>query len=211
MGLKRFAKNKTNPFMSEGLEAIQNNIVKKYKSATNTGEKAVLKAYDENTGEDLGHTTFIRQIKVDEEKFAKIYLNQFSAFYDLRKSSMQLIGYIMNHLIPNKDVFYLYIEDVIEELGLGKATIYRALEQLLDNKLIARGRSEEQFFINPMIIFNGNRVTFAQSYIKETANTDELPLLETGKEAFDSVLSKKHHQITIKEDIEKHKTPNSKR
>lgn len=56
------------------------NIVKKYKTASNTNQKAILQAFDPNTGEVLGHTQFIRQIEVDEQQFAKFYLSSFSSF-----------------------------------------------------------------------------------------------------------------------------------
>ena len=69
-----FEKNTENPFLKQSIEQVEKNVVKKYKTATNTEEKAILKAYDENTGEVLGHTQFIRKIEVDEDQFTKIYL-----------------------------------------------------------------------------------------------------------------------------------------
>ena len=38
---------------------------------------------------------------------------------------------------------------------------------MLENEIIARGRADNLYFINPMIAFNGNRVTFAKTYIKK--------------------------------------------
>ncbi|MCD8450438.1 RepA protein, partial [Tenacibaculum dicentrarchi] len=82
--INEFKLNIKNPFLEDAVEQINSKIVKKYKTATKTGEKAILKAIDENTGEILGHTQFIRQIEVDEEQFTKIYLSNFSAFFDLK-------------------------------------------------------------------------------------------------------------------------------
>jgi hypothetical protein len=78
--LSTFKKNTENPFLKQAVEKVQNNIVKKYKTASNTDEKAILQAYDKTTGEVLGHTRFVRQIEVDEDKFAKFYLSNFSSF-----------------------------------------------------------------------------------------------------------------------------------
>lgn len=165
--LSDFSKNTENPFLNQALEVINKNIVQKTKTATNTGESAILKAVDESTGQILGYTTFIRQIEVDEEQFAKFYLSNFSAFYDLKPASMKVFGFVLKQLKPNRDNFEFYFEDCSKETGYTKMTIYRGLTELLNNNIIARGRNEYAYFINPMIVFNGNRVTFAKTYVKK--------------------------------------------
>jgi len=165
--LSDFSKNIENPFLNQALEVINKNIVQKNKTASNTGESAILKAIDEKTGNVLGHTTFIRQIEVDEEQFTKFYLSNFSAFYGLKPASIKVFGFILKQLKPNRDTFDFYVEDCILETGYTKMTIYRALTELLNNNIIARGRNEYAYFINPMVIFNGNRVTFAKTYVKK--------------------------------------------
>ena len=44
--LSVFKRNYKNPFIEQAIEQINNNIVKKYKTATKTGERAILKAFD---------------------------------------------------------------------------------------------------------------------------------------------------------------------
>ena len=39
--------------------------------------------------------------------------------------------------------------------------------RLLENDIIARGPSDSLYFINPMVAFNGDRVTFAKTYVKK--------------------------------------------
>ena len=41
------------------------------------------------------------------------------------------------------------------------------LTNLLKNEIIARGRNDSLYFINPMVAFNGNRITFAKTYVKK--------------------------------------------
>ena len=48
--------NKENPFLKQALEVIQENVVKRYKTASKTSPNAILQAIDPNTGELLGHT-----------------------------------------------------------------------------------------------------------------------------------------------------------
>lgn len=163
-----------NPFLKQAVEQVQKNIVKKYKSATRTDEKAILKAYDESTGEVLGHTQFIRQIEVDEDQFAKIYLSNFSAFFDLKPQAIKVFGYILNQLVPNKDEFIFILDDCIKYTGYKSDTSIRiGLTNLLENKIIARGRKEYFYYINPMVVFNGNRITFAKTYVKK--KKDNIP------------------------------------
>jgi hypothetical protein len=165
--LSEFSKNAENPFLNNALEVINKNIVQRTKMTKNTDERAILKAIDESTGEILGHTAFIRQIEVDEEQFAKFYLNGFQAFYDLKPASLRIFGFILKQLKPNRDVFDLSIDDCIADTGYTKQSIYRGLTELLNNEIIARGRFEYQYFINPLVVFNGNRVTFAKTYVKK--------------------------------------------
>ena len=77
--IRSFEKNKENPFLKEAIEQIQSGIVKKYKNTSGSSRNAILQAVNSD-GELVGHTSFIQQIEVDEEKFTKIYLSQFSAF-----------------------------------------------------------------------------------------------------------------------------------
>lgn len=169
--LSEFSKNTENPFLNNALEVINKNIVQKTRMSKNTDERAILKAVDESTGEILGHTAFIRQIEVDEQQFTKFYLSGFQAFYDLKPSSMKVFGFILKQLKPNQDKFDFSIDDCMSDTSYKKQSVYRALTELLNNEIIARGRFDYQYYINPLIVFNGNRVTFAKTYVKKQKAT----------------------------------------
>lgn len=165
--LKSYKSNRENPFMNDALDVINNNIVKRYKNSTNTGEKAILSAVDSH-GEVLGHTSFVRQIEVDEDKFAKLYLSNFSAFWDLKNQAIKVFGYILTTLQPKRDMFIFLIEDCMEHTGYkSKNSIWIGLGSLVENNIIARGPADTLYFINPMVVFNGDRVTFAKTYVKK--------------------------------------------
>jgi hypothetical protein len=38
---------------------------------------------------------------------------------------------------------------------------------LVENNIIARGPADNLYFINPMVIFNGDRVSFTKTYVKK--------------------------------------------
>ncbi|MBL4714993.1 MAG: RepA protein [Bacteroidia bacterium] len=165
--LSKYSKNSTNPFLEDAIEKIQGNVAKKYKNASNTGEKAILKAIDHN-GELLGHTTFVRQIEVDEEQFTKIYLSQFSHFWGLGKQAIKVFGYVMTKLQPKQDMFMFIMSEAMEHSGYkGESSIFIGLGDLVENKIIARGPTDSIYYINPMVAFNGSRVTFAKTYVKK--------------------------------------------
>ena len=89
-------------------------------------------------------------------------------FFDLKPQAIRVFGYILNQLVPNKDEFLFLTDECLEYTKYKSSTSVRiGLTSLLENEIIARGRADNLYFINPMIAFNGNRVTFAKTYIKK--------------------------------------------
>jgi len=165
--LASYSSNETNPFMDQALEHIQGNITKKYKSATNTGEKAILRAVDDNDNL-LGHTSFVRQIEVDEEQFTKVYLSNFSAFFNLSKQAIKVFGYIMTKMIPGQDLIIFLKKECLVHTGYKSYnSLWLGLGNLVEHEILARGPSDTLYYINPMVVFNGNRVSFTKSYVKK--------------------------------------------
>lgn len=162
-----FGRNKENPFIVQAIEEIGHSTIKKYRQATGTSGNAILRAVDD-TGTIVGHTSFIRQVEVDEEEFVKFYLRDFRVFFGLSEKAMRVFGYILTLIRPNSDEFIFLIDECLENtIYKTKVSIYAALTELIAAEIIARGKSDVFFFINPMVIFNGNRVTFAKTYVKK--------------------------------------------
>lgn len=165
--IRSFEKNKENPFLKEAIEQIQSGIVKKYKNTSGTSRNAILQAVN-SEGELVGHTSFIQQIEVDEQKFTKIYLSQFSAFFELNQQGIKVFGYIMTKLNPKQDMFIFLMDECREYTGYkNHRSVHQGVSALLENKIIARGPSDSLYFINPMIAFNGDRVSFTKTYVKK--------------------------------------------
>ena len=162
-----FEKNEENPFMKQAIEGIENHIVKKYKSSTGSDKKGVVAVADTETGE-VFKTSFIRQIEVDEDQFAKLYLSNFAAFFDLSTAAIRVFGYILTCMKPKNDMVLFFI-DKCQEYAKYKSreTIYKALAELVTAEIIARGPADNLWFINPLIVFNGDRVTFAKTYVRK--------------------------------------------
>lgn len=166
-GIRSFEKNKENPFLQQAVEQVEQNIVKKFRNSTGSTKAAILTAVD-SKGNPSGHTSFVKLVEVDEDKFTKLYLANFKAFFDLKPSAIKVFGYIMSVLLPKKDEFVFILEDCQKYTGYkSHKSIHEGLAELLKAGIIARGKVEIMYYINPMVAFNGDRITFAKSYVKK--------------------------------------------
>lgn len=158
--------HKENPFIRQTLVKMGDALISKKVVASNKDEGAILKAMDSD-GQILGNTVFMRNKTVDEEQFAKFFFAGFKAFFDLKPASIKVFGFILKQLKPNSDEFLFFIEDCVSETKYSVSTIYKSLGELCAAGIIARGRDELIYYINPMVVFNGDRVTFATTYINK--------------------------------------------
>ena len=79
----------------------------------------------------------------------------------------------MQQLVPKRDKFEFFYDDCQEYTKYRSIQpIYNGLSALIANGIIARGYNENVYFINPMIVFNGDRVTFAKTYIRKKKASD---------------------------------------
>lgn len=53
------------------------------------------------------------------------------------------------------------------------ASIYKGIAELLSCGIIARGWSDGIFFLNPLVVWNGDRVTFVTQYEKQSKTRKE--------------------------------------
>jgi hypothetical protein len=113
----------------------------------------------------------MRYIEVDEAQFTKLYVSELSALFDLTKPAIRVFAYLLTALRPNKDTILFIMDDCLEFTKYkSKKDVLSGLSCLIESKIIARSKQEFIYYINPLIFFNGNRITFAKSYIKQTRN-----------------------------------------
>ncbi|PMD83725.1 RepA protein [Siphonobacter sp. BAB-5405] len=155
-----------NPFIENAIKDIEDNTIKRVQYIS--GDRGVENIVTNLEGEVIAHSRLVRFIKVDEKKFAKVYLSQFEAFWDLSKTAIRVFSYIVNNLIPNKDIVYIDIQEALEHTGYKEEkSIYKGLAELVKADILARSTSHIRYFINPLIFFNGDRITFATTYVKQ--------------------------------------------
>jgi predicted transcriptional regulator len=124
---------------------------------------------DENTGDITQRPMLVLgDIKVlDSAAFYKVYIGEIKSFFGLTNASMLLFEYIMNNIGYGNDKICLTVDIIKADNGMAKSTIYRAIDQLLDKKVIAKASLPGCYYINPKIAFKGDRITLVKQYVRE--------------------------------------------
>jgi hypothetical protein len=158
-----------NPFVEKAIQDIR--IVQKTKVVRPQNQDEIQLIINSGSGEVQGHTVFMKFVEVDEEHFAKVYISQFASFWELTKPAIRVFGFIITVLKPKKDFFYFDMDDCMKYTGYTQRNnILTGLSCLIDCGIIARSNKTYIYFINPLVVFNGDRVSFAKTYIKHRKN-----------------------------------------
>ncbi len=137
-------------------------------------------------GDDSTFETTIAQTQlVDEDKFIKIFTGQVSSIFDLTAAGIKMFGLLLIEAQKGigGDMVFL-TPAIVEKLAklqgkkMSPATFSRGISDLINAKILA-GSSNGQgwFYINPAIIFNGDRARFVTEYHKP--NTKKLRANQT--------------------------------
>lgn len=127
-------------------------------------------SYQDVVVQETGETTkqkisiFGEKKKVDKQQYMKLFLGQIKKFFELSKTSMKLLDYIMEQIRYNKDRICLHQPTVMDELKISRTTCYRSIVQLLDAQIIAKADTEGCFFVNPTVVFKGDRLVLWKEY-----------------------------------------------
>ena len=178
--LYEYKLNKVNPFIDQTIHHVEK------------GDKYIMMGSPEGDlvvgpeGELKAHSVFLKKIKVDKAEFRKIYISSLAVWFGLSKTGIRIFSFIASIIKPNKDFFIIDFDDCMEFTGYkSRKSISDGIKELIENKFIARGRNQYQYFINPTVFFNGDRLTFLQQYhVKndndriENKEANDMPLLE---------------------------------
>lgn len=119
------------------------------------------------TGEIMGtHVTTYR--KVDAEKFVKIFTNNIAMTFDLKAAGIKAFNVLLFAVQSqsiNKDRVTLdkyLLDDFLREndVKLSFATLMRGLRELEKAQIIAKHKKRSDYFINPNLVFSGDRIAF---------------------------------------------------
>lgn len=113
--------------------------------------------------------------EVDKEEFIKLYTSQIKAYFDLTKTAYKVF-FIFLRIYQDaigKDHFYLSckkamsLAEKIDHFVLSESIFYRGVKELIEKRIIAKTNEKNWYFINPAIIFNGDRARFVSEIRKK--------------------------------------------
>jgi len=156
-----YPSNRENPFKETVIEHIEEG--KKVMFGTSRQADQII---DGKTGDLKGHAIFAKQIKVDKARFTKIYLSSIGALTNLSKTGMRVLKYVIEALKPNQDFIIFDLDTARESSGYkSQRSIFNGIAELLEAGIIARSKNHLIYYINPTIIFNGDRLTLMADYL----------------------------------------------
>ena len=184
--LREYERYKENPFVEEAIDNIK--IKKRTQMVGASSRKALHYVVNRDTNEVDAYSAFLKVVEVDEERFAKLFLAELGAFWELSKPAIRVFTYITTVLKPHSDRFFFTFDECMEYTGYkSHNSITKGLAELIDHGIIARTTRHFEYFVNPMIVFNGSRVTFAKTYIrkrgkKQIEDKNQMKLFESSAE-----------------------------
>ncbi|TDQ24703.1 hypothetical protein EDF75_1813 [Raoultella sp. BIGb0149] len=157
----------------------------------------------ENAGKSY-FANIVHTQEVDKEEFIKLYTSQIKAYFDLTKTAYKVF-FIFLRIYQDaigKDHFYLSckkamsLAEKIDHFVLSESIFYRGVKELIEKRIIAKTNEKNWYFINPAIVFNGDRARFVSEIIKtkEEAKSEDTGWASNSKE---SISAAKHKNRTI--------------
>ncbi|OUR61668.1 hypothetical protein A9Q74_08595 [Colwellia sp. 39_35_sub15_T18] len=159
----KLTRYKINPFVKDLEISVRNKNIR----ISKTGKKDNVALVDMDSGDKKG--TYISTKKlVDSESFLKLFTGNIALTFDLKSAGIKafnVVCWVMQNSSIDKDLIIIdkyTVEDFneIHKKKLSKPVLYRGLKELIINKIIARSQREGDYFINPAIVFNGDRLVF---------------------------------------------------
>lgn len=175
--LKTLTAYEENPF----LQAIEP-AMKRRTEILYDGKQAVI---HRDTGEVQEDQLAIARIKwVESEQFVKVYTANMAVFFDLNKPAQRvcefMVDTISNPQFMGRDQIPLYYQSYVkfceqgDKKGSNKQSFNTGMRELATKALIAKSAMRDHWFINPAVIFNGDRARFITEVRKKRKSQAEI-------------------------------------
>lgn len=169
----RATKYPINPYMETSDPLIKSRT----KRVTNNAGSYMVK---NDTGEVVASIAgFWQAEEVDSTKFVKLYVNGVKAFSDLSTKGTKVFELMYYEIQKNqgKDKIYLNFVAIDPHIKIAKTTFYDGIAELVEKKFLAPTVLSHWFWINPDYVWNGDRLSFVKTYIRE--KTKSVPVRDT--------------------------------
>lgn len=160
-GVRHAPTHKENPFLTGSVVEVKGR--RKRYTVTSSRDHRVVDA-DGRIVAAVNHS--ILKI-VDDTQFVKVFADGIKRIYDLKSPGSKVFKYLFEEVQKNKDTdrIYLYFMDAMEEPhSIPKTTFFKGLAELLERGFVAKSANPNIYFLNPLIIWNGDRFRFIEEY-----------------------------------------------
>lgn len=114
-------------------------------------------------------STINTQQEFEKDPFTKLYNDKpfLNVFKQTSDTASKVFLYIAYNLKRDTDVIELNAESVMEFVGIkSTTTYYKYIQELIDNAVITR-KSNSEYWVNPLFLFNGNRIDYYKEHCPE--------------------------------------------
>jgi hypothetical protein len=112
-----------------------------------------------------------KNILHDELIYTKLFQSGVNSIMDMSHSSLKILLYAMSIVRPLSEIVVLHSSDVCEACKIAEKTFYNNLLELLDKKILSRKMgSSIEFWFDPNIFFNGNRINVSRYRLSSLKN-----------------------------------------
>lgn len=132
------------------------------------------------TGECEDALGIARVKYVESDQFVKVYLANLNVFFELGKAAQRVCEFAMSQVatraINRGEVILSYPEYANYfkgKQGGTRPTFMRGLQELAAKNLIAKSLTRDIWFINPAVMFNGDRARFVTEVRKRKKSKSE--------------------------------------
>jgi hypothetical protein len=135
---------------------------------------------DRDTGVEKLTTTFSQIKTIDTEGFVKVFSDHIKGYFNLTQPGFKLFLLLLRSVQKAMEADRVYLTYPAAKKAaqafnnkLSRATFDRGINDLCEKQIIALCDEPGWVFINPAIVFNGDRVRFIEEYRKQqTAEPD---------------------------------------
>lgn len=171
-GIRSIKKCTENPFLKD--KPLKIDQAKKQIMVGSTKDILV----NSETGETEGLTLLAKYKEVDKTQFVKLFIDEVSYMFELSRAGIRVFSFVLQCLKINNDEIYIHIPDLMKHCNYKQPNqAYKGLAELIKNEIIAMSEKNNLWYINPNVVFNGDRIVFMKEYrIKEKINNKQLSL-----------------------------------
>lgn len=119
-------------------------------------------------GEVVAPAGFHEIVEVDRTSFVKLYVEGASAFAGLSPAGNKVFAVLYRAIQnerPGSDRLWVHFKDVDQRVSpMSIATFKRGMRELLDARFIAESDRQGMYWLNSVMLFNGDRLAFVKEY-----------------------------------------------